>query len=297
MKSFSSAPAAEDAPELFESGHLWLLEEVRGAPLRVQLQPSGLLRFGDGRRAYNDADELPLSMQAAVRHVRESFDREALRAAVDEPESVVLFGVATRDEGIAYDWERLPAFLGIDVWVGRGEGADSEDSGTEGGGRAPNGGGAFRPPDAAQAIVERLGLQPATVFERERRARDFDPANYELPASNWYDGPAAGVLVRNKRGGRAVLRNPDAGEEPKPLELSATELAAEYATNERFETVAAELRERGWSVTVDGLCDRVVEGIVRENHARIDAGKERLDASAFRSAVAERARASLGTED
>lgn len=297
MRSFPSTPSVEDAPDLFESGHLWLLEQVRGAPLRVQLQPSGLLRFGDDRRTYDDADELPLSMQAAVRHVRENFDREALRAAIDEPESVVVFGVATRDEGVDYDWERLPAFLGIDVWVGSSEGGDGEDSGTAGGSKAPNGEGAFRPPDATQAIVKRLGLQPATVFERERRARDFDPANYELPASNWYGGPAAGVLARNKRGGRAVLRNPDAGEEPKPLGLSAAELATEYATNERFEAVTAGLHERGWSVTVDQLRDRVVEAVVRENHARIDAGKERLDASAFRSAVAERARASLGTED
>lgn len=274
MKSFPPTPAAEDAPELFESGHLWLLEQVDGAPLRIQLQESGLLRFGDGERAYDDADELPLSVQHAVRHVRERFDRDALRAAVDDPESVVLFGVATRYERVDYDWERLPAFLGVDVWAG------SE--------------GAFRPPDAAEAIFERLGLQPVNAVERERRARDFHPGTYEMPASNWDDGPAAGVLVRNKRGGRAVLRNPAAGEEPEPLELPAEELAAAYATSERFESVARTLRERDWAVTVETLCERVVEEIVREEYARLDAGSERLDESAFTSAVARRARQYLG---
>lgn len=287
MKSFPPTPTAEEAPDLFESGHLWLLEQVQGAPLRVQLQSSGLLRFGDGRRAYDDADELPLSMQAAVRHVRENFDREALRGAVDDPESVVIFGVATRYEGVEYDWARLPACLGVDVWA-----ASGESEGGEGG--CADGKGAFRPPDAAQAIVQRLGLQPANVLERERRARDLDPPEYEMPASNWDDGPAAGVLVRNKRGGRAVLRNPDVGEEPEPLDLPAEELAAGYATSEQFDRVAAALRERGRSVTVDELRDRVVEGIVRENYARITAGREHLDAAAFRSAVAERARAYLG---
>jgi hypothetical protein len=275
VKSFPPTPAAEDAPELFESGHLWLLEQVTGAPLRIQLQESGLLRFGDRDRAYDDADALPLSVQHAVRHVREQLDRDALRAAVDDPESVVLFGVAPRYEGIDYDWERLPAFLGVDVRAG------SE--------------GAFRPPDAAETIFERLGLQPVNAFERERRARDFDPEPSEIPASNWNDGPAAGVLVRNKRGGRAVLRNPDVDAEPPPLELPADELAAAYATSARFESVAKTLRERNWTVTVETLCERVVEEIVREKYARLDAGSGQLDESAFTSAVARRARQYLGT--
>ncbi|MEF8800122.1 MAG: hypothetical protein V5A38_02055 [Halolamina sp.] len=275
MKSFPPTPTAEDAPELFESGHLWLLERVDGAPLRVQLQSSGLLRFGDGDRAYDDADELPLSVQHAVRHIQEHLDRDALRAAVDDPESVVLLGVATRYEGVDYDWERLPAFLGVDVWPGSESG--------------------FRPPDAGQAIFERLGLQPVNTFERERRARDFDPGDYEMPTSNWYDGPAAGVLVRNKRGGRAVLRNSEVEQEPAPLNLPAEELAAAYATSERFESVATTLRERDWTVTVETLCERVVEEIVREEYARLDAGREQLDESAFTSAVARRARQHLGS--
>lgn len=288
MKSVPSTPDAAAVPELFESGHLWLLEQVSGVPLRVQLQPSGLLRFGDGQRVYDDAEDLPLSCQHAVRHVRENLDREALRGAVDDPESVVLFGIATRHEGVDYDWDRLPGFLGVDVWAGTGDtgNGDSENADEDG---------AFRPPDAAEAIFQRLGLHPVNTVERERRARDFEPASYDLPASNWYDGPAAGVLVRNKRGGRAVLPNPDAAEDPEPLDLPAEELAATYATNERFEAVAAALRERNWAVTVDELCDRVVEEIVREEHARLDGGKTQLDESTFTSAVAKRARAYLGS--
>ncbi|MFB6221740.1 MAG: hypothetical protein ABEH90_09925 [Halolamina sp.] len=274
MRPFPDTPRLENAPDVVESGHLWLLEEVDGAPLRFQLRESGLLRFGDGERVYRDADDLPLSVQHAVRHVREHLDREALRAAVEDPESVVFYGVATRYQGVEYDWERLPAFLGVEVWSG----AES----------------AFRPPDATAAIFDRLGLDPVNTFERERRARDFDPESYTIPASNWRDGPAAGVRVRNKRGGRAVLENAGTREDPDPLDYPADELAEAYATPERFETVAERLRERGMAVTVDALFERVVEEIAREEHARLDAGKTHLDEAAFRSAVARRAREYLG---
>lgn len=274
MRAFPETPAAESAPEVFDSGHLWLLERVDGAPLRFQLRDSGLLRFGDAERTYRDAADLPLSVQHAVRHVREQLDREAIRNAVDDTESVVFYGVATRYQGTDYDWDRLPPFLGVDVW-------SADES-------------AFRPPDAAEGIFERLGLHPINTVERERRARDFDPESYDIPASDWYDGPAAGVLVRNKSGGRAVLENTGVGADTEPLDLPAEELAEAYATTERFDSVATALRERGIGVTVEALFERVVEAIAREEYARLDAGRERLDETAFRSAVAERARAYLG---
>lgn len=266
MRAFPALPPAADAPDVTDEGHLWLLELVEGAPLRFQLQASGLLRFGDGDREYRDAEDLPRSVHAAVRHVRERFDREALRAAVDTPTEVTFFGVATRNEGIEYDWERLPPFLGTEVWAG-------DD-------------GAFRPPDTAQAIFERLGLDPANALERERRARDFDPASYRFPDSAWRDGPVAGVQVRNKRGGRAVLRNPAAGEPPDPLDADSDVLAERFATPQRFERIAATLRERGQSVTVDALLDRLVEAVTREQHARVEAARGAFDPAAFRATAA-----------
>lgn len=275
MKPFPERPDAVDAPELLEEGHLWLLELVEGAPLRFELQDSGLLRFGDATREYSDADDLPLSVQAAVRHVRERFDRDALRTAVDDPTAVTFFGVATRNEGVPYDWERLPAFLGTEI---------RDDDG-------------FRPPDATEAIFDRLDLQPANALERERRARDFQPARYDFPASAWRDGPVAGVLIHNKRGGRAVLSNPDLDADvaidrtPDSLAGTPAELADRFATPERFRAIADALRERDWTVTVDALLDRVVEDVARENYVRLATRREQLDPTAFRSAVAPLARA------
>ena len=265
-----------DAPEVISEGHLWLLELVEGVPLRFQLQESGLLRFGDAEREYRDADDLPLSIQAAVRHVRECFDRDAFRAGVDSPTEVTFVGVATRNEAIEYDWERLPPFLGTEVSAG-GEGA-------------------FRPPDTAGAIFEQLGLTAANALERERRARDFDPASYQFPDSAWYDGPVAGVLVRNKSGGRAALRNPAVGAEAEPLDPDADDLAERFATHERFERIAARCRERGQQVTVDALLDRLVEAVSREQYARFEAAREAFEPAAFRAAAAPLAGSWLGGE-
>jgi len=174
MKSYPTIPRVANAPEELFEGHLWLLEKVDGAQLRFQLQGSGLIRFGTRERVFDDPTELPLAYQHAVRHVRERLDRDALRQAVDDVTGVTFFGVSTHRHTVEYDWERLPPFLGIDVHT-------SEQ---------------FLPPDRAEGIFERLGLEPVNAVEREVRGRDFDPNSYEIPPSAWYDGPAAGVVIR-----------------------------------------------------------------------------------------------------
>jgi len=273
MKRRPPTPRAEDAPpEMFEEGHLWLLERIDGEPIRFQLLASGVVRFGDRDRVYDDPDTLPDRYRHAVRHVRERLDREALRGAVEDVEDVVLFGRATVRRTIGYDWERIPAVLGTDVWsaaIGR-----------------------FYPPDVAEGIFERLGLEPVNAIERERRARDFDPETYAVPDSAWYDGPAAGVVVRNKRAGRAELLHPafEAATELEPAALSATELAAEYASVDRLERIAADLADRGRPVTFEALADRLLEEIYREEGRRLDGP---VDAGAVRSAAAERIRSVL----
>jgi hypothetical protein len=279
MKDFPALPPLSDAPdELLASGHLWILELVDGAWFRFGLDDAGVVRFGDERRVYGDPDSVPESYRHAVRHVRESLDRDALRAAVPNVEDVVFFGVATTRRSIAYDWTRTPSFLGYDVW--------SADAGE------------FRPPDAAEQIFDRLGLHPVNAFEKERNTRDFDPDGYEVPDSAWYDGPAKGVVVRNKRGKggqRATFGHPDFREKTvvKPVEGDADGVAANLVPRERFERIAAELETRGRPVTVDSVYERALEAAFRESHARLHHHESDVDPAAFRSAVAARTRAFL----
>lgn len=268
MKQFPSIPRVANAPDgLFEEGHLWILEKVDGATVRFQLRESGLLRFGDRNAVYDDPAAVPDPYQHAVRHVRDRLDRAALREAVDDVESVVFFGEATHHHTIDYDWNRTPSFLGFDVWsADRGE---------------------FRPPDAVYGIFEHLNLRPVTAVERELPARDFDPERYTVPGSAWYDGPAEGVIVRNKRGGRAKLLHPDFREvdETVPVDAPAEQLATRYATERRFEKLATRLENRGEPVTFDALFDRVLEDVVREEHKQLYHGTDSVDVDRFRSAV------------
>jgi len=196
MRRFPPLPDLDDeeAPDDVLEGHLWLLELIDGSGLRFRMDDSGLLRFGGPEATYADLDAVPLALRSAVRCVRDRFDREALRSAVDDPAGVTFFGVATHRRGTDYDWDRLPSFLGTDVWVG---GGGEADAGTTDG--------AFRPPDSVAAIFDGVGLDPVNAVAREVNARDFDPDRYAVPASAWRDGPAAGVVVRNKRGGRGRI--------------------------------------------------------------------------------------------
>jgi len=276
MKAFPSIPRRANAPEeLFQTGHLWLLEKVDGANFRFQLQQSGQIRFGDRNRVYQDPTAVPDPYRHAVRYVQEHLDREALRAAVDDVEEIVFFGEAMHRHTIEYDWDRTPSVLGFDVWSAADE--------------------AFRPPGAVNRIFERLGLQPVNAVERELSARDFDPDSYTIPESAWYDGPAEGVVVRNKRGQRAKLLQPEFREveDTIPVDASAAELAAQYATERRFEKIVGKFEDRGQAVSFDSLYDRVLEDILREEHKRLYHGSRELDLSAFRSEVAARTQAFL----
>jgi hypothetical protein len=300
MKQFPSIPRVANAPpELFDSGHLWIQEKVDGANFRFRLRQSGMLEFGDRSRVYRNADEIPEPYNHAVRHVREAFDREALRAARDDVESVVFFGEAMHRHAIDYDWDRVPSFLGFDVWdEGGGDDAD------EGVGTSDEGDGRFLPPDAIEQAYDRLGLDSVNAFQKEVRATYFDPESYEVPASNWYDGPAAGVVLRNKTGLRAKLCHPNFREveETVPVDAPAEELAQELVTHRRVEKVVRELEARGRSVTFDAVYERVVEDVVREEYPQLFDGDDpedaewSVDAGAFRSEVAARTQQFLDGE-
>jgi len=269
MKQFPSIPRIEAAPDaLLREGHLWLLEKVDGANFRFQLQSSGLLRFGDRSRVYDDPDDVPDPYQHVVRHVQTNLDREALRHAVDDVEAITFFGEAMHHHTIEYDWDRTPSFLGFNVWAD-----DSKQ---------------FLPPDRVEQIFERLGLQMVPVIKREQPAKYFDPSSYEIPQSQFYDGPAEGVIITNKRGQRAKLLHPEFQEvdDTVPVEADAQTLARKYATERRFEKLAGKLNDQEQPVTFDRLFERVLEDIVREEHKRLFHRSDPVDMSAFRSEVA-----------
>lgn len=263
MKPLPPLPDATEAAEagdLFESGHLWIQELVAGAPLRVRVASDGTLSLADRERP---VDEPPPSLRAAVGHLERDLDRHALVAAADDPSGVVLSGVATRYEGVPYDWPELPPFLGTDVW------SDAHE--------------AYLPPDVVERTFERLGIAPVNAVEKEVDARHFDPGSYEVPDSAWYDGPVAGVVFRNKTGDRAALRNVDARVASEPLPDDPADLAADVATADRVGRVVDDLANPAFDAVFEGT----LVAIAREEHARLPTT---VDDRAFRTAVAERVR-------
>jgi hypothetical protein len=266
MKAFPSFPPVEEAPaSLFETGHLWIQELVDGLALRFQLQDSGLLIFGDDTTVFR-ADEPPVQHSHAVRCIREQFDRDGFRSTVDDPELVVFFGVATVNQGIAYDWDRLPAFLGHDIWSSRRD--------------------AFLPPDAVETAFTNLGLKPVNAINKERRAADIDPQAYDLPASAWYDGPVAGVVFRNKTGLRAKRHHSTpANVTTASLDASMDDLARQVVTPDRIEAAIEAMEERAYQPTVETVRDRVVETAVREHYSQRFHEVGDADMTTFRTAV------------
>lgn len=266
MRAFPPLPTVADAPPSLLDGHLWIQEWVCGGPLRVQLRESGLLRFGDADRIF-DHDDVPRGYRHAVRHVRERFDRDALRAALEDVESAVFYGTATRQQPLDYDWAAIPGFLGFDVYHA------GEDR--------------FLPPDAVETLYDRLGLTPLPAVTKEVRGADFNPDDYAVPESLWRDGPAAGVLVRNKTGDHALL-HAESTEPPESVAFDAdpADLATQFVTAARVNRA----REAATSGGIDETVERVLDLLAREEYARLYSDDAPVDVDAFEAAAGDRTR-------
>lgn len=269
MKEFPDRPDAANAPaDLFADGHLWVQELVDGVPFRFRVLDSGLLQFGDADAVF-DPGTVPLRLRHAARHVREQLDRDALRAASEDAESVVFFGVAVEARRVDYDWATTPSFVGTDVWRGAG--------------------GRFLPPDAVERAYERLGITPVPTVEKEVRARDVDPVSYDIPASTWAAEPAAGVVFRDKTGHRGVRENPElASGDGTSSALRPSDLVAEHVTDAWLEELVADHDVELARVEFDELARLVVDRLVRDHGAELRTDVAAVDQPAFRAAAADR---------
>ncbi|KAB1190788.1 MULTISPECIES: hypothetical protein [Haloferax] len=235
------------------------------------MDSSGLLVFGAEERVF---DDVPPPYQNAVRHVREQFDRDAFYDAVDDPSAFVFFGVAPCNVGVDYEWERVPPFFGWSVW--------SENKHR------------LLPIDIAERIFDRLGLTPLNTFRKEVNVRDFHPERYDVPESAWYDGPAAGVIIENRRGGSAIIENrpTEVEDELQPIHGDPEAVATSLVTADRIERAIDAIENRSGSVTTEEVRTRVFEMVACEEYRRLDAGN--VEWVALRSAIGPVVAAELG---
>ena len=255
-------------------GHVWIQELPTGGPLRFQVSETGLVTFAASNLVTETVESLPIQYHRAAQLVIDQLDRAVFRAAVDDPTNVTFCGIASWNEGLEYDWGTVPAFVGMSVWDG------SQDR--------------FLSPDASTAAFERLGLPTLPAINKEVPAERANLERFEpdagLPDSAWRSGTAAGVLLRDKTGGRVAAWLSDQSEsETEAKRQSATDLAASYATDERIEHTMTVLQDSGGSTTVATVSDRLVADIAREAYAELfPDGTFVTSVDAFQSAVAQR---------
>jgi len=248
-------------------------ELVTGERLRFSVEPSGMLRFGDEVHTFDG--NIPLHYRRAADLLRRSIDLEVLRETLEDISTVTFFGIATLHEGVNYDMSSLPEFLGVDIW--------SEE--TDG----------YLPPGAASSAYRSLGLSPLPAFEKEADVKYTDIDGYasgSVPESQFYDGRAAGVLVRDKSGGRGeVWRDYSDGDDASGS--TAEELAEEYVTGSEIDRAVGDVSGEGASL--EGVVDRVVADMVRESYGSLYSGGDAVvPEKKLRSAVGERVRLHVG---
>lgn len=264
VKPYPQLPDLDALPDGHFEGSVWIRELVAGERLRFGVTEGGYLRFAAGGGTFET--DPPLRLRRAVGHVRRSFDVGVLLREANAPTELVFYGVATVRDGVEYDWGRLPPFLGFDVRDG--------------------GRGRWLPNDAVERAFEGLGLTGANAVEKELPVRHFYPERYGMPDSAWYGGPAAGVVVRDSHGNRAVRRNPDGGGETSDLPTEPSELASTLVTPELVGRLAAGLDE---GATFDALFGATLDESFRLAHAPAK-GWNDAEMRAFRGRVAERVR-------
>jgi hypothetical protein len=256
------------------TGHVWVQELPTGGTFRFQVAASGLVTFATPERSFDTVTAVPAPFRRAATTISDRLDLDALQAATDDPERVTFCGIATRNEGVDYDWDSVPAFVGVDVWSQRQ--------------------GQFLAPDTATSVFERLELPTLPTIETEVVAAHTDLARFhdetEFPASEWRAGSAAGVLIRDKSGGRGAAWAVDrAVTDPETEPRSAPALAERYATPARIDGTVAALQAEEAPLTVDSIRDRLIADLARESYVDLfPDGAFVASMAEFRSLVAER---------
>lgn len=255
------------ASDVFEDGELVVLEKLDGNNFRFWSGEDGSLRFGSRTtKLGGNPDDIGGQFDDVTDFLAERVDRTALADLERELGPIVCFGENMVEHTLSYDWERVPQFLGFDVWL-----ADQER---------------FADWDHTRDVFETLGVP--TVPEVERISADEFPirrdgdeviVDYEVPSSAYRDGTAEGVVLRNDDvGGRAKIvteefreRHDSASDGP---DSDAERLAERYCTEARVRKAAHRLVDEGEydelrMPMMEDLPMTVVEDIWAEEHAEI----------------------------
>jgi len=255
-----------DVEGIFTSGTLYLVEKLDGGNFRFLLYDSRLDHEysdevaecdpSDGDLVFAsknvvrgpssiDPEEVEGNFWRAINCLNTDVDRDALREAHDEYGALTLYAENMVRHSLDYDWSRVPPLIGFDIYQHTT--------------------GEFLSLPEAKDVFEDIGLSFAPVVEGPVPADELSHTDIEVPNSEYRDGEAEGVIVRNEdRGERAKYVSEQFREKlytrwgtPKSRAEDDTELlVATYCTNARIrKQVLKMVNDRGRDLSMELMED------------------------------------------
>lgn len=254
---------------LVDTGSLHLSEKLDGGNFRFALYDErfadeyeswdfqdvtptdGDLVFGTKQRVRGRIDD-PLesvngSLWRAIRHLREELDPAAIRTIHDDYGPLVFYAENMVLHSIEYNWEETPPLIGFDVYASRQDSGTDTDRFAGAGAKTFEG---FLPVPTVYTLFDELGIETTPAIASALDASDFDPATFEIPQSQWRDGAAEGVVIRNlDTGERGKIVTEEAreantqrwGKDKAEAEDDTELLVATYCTNARIRKMVHKL--------------------------------------------------------
>ncbi|MFB6254428.1 MAG: hypothetical protein ABEI06_07455 [Halobacteriaceae archaeon] len=263
MGEFLAYPTVERNDQLpFDSGHIWIHELVTGDWIEFRLSESGLIHYQSQNKTFTQTD-VPPKFIATVNYIENNLQRDVLYQSLDRVNTISFQGIATYSNGIDYNWNKLPPFLGVEVI----DHIEQE----------------YKPPAQVHQIYDEIGLAPLNVITREVHLRDFHPERYSMPQSNWYDGPVYGVLLRDKGTKRAVLHNESIAAQEREATTSTTDQKDPLSEQQikRF----IQDRQVEMQSDLSTVADTLVAGIIREHYTEYFTQLQKDEIPGFRSTI------------
>jgi hypothetical protein len=270
---------------IFESDdkHLHVQEKLDGANFRFTLddnldleyqEDNRVIAFGSRNVFWKNESDVASTFKHAVEYVRREVDIRSLKCIEREHGPLTYFGEAMHSHTIDYDWDSTPSFIGFAIY--------SEDLGE------------FLSPSFAEQFYSQLGLPTPN-----RHPIDVVKDGFDCPQSEFYDGPAEGVVIWNTETEQiAKVRGTEFKEahgtqsavnddsyEPS----DAKNLANSFATEMRILKMIHKYRDRGREIKMEIMKDLwqdVFEDIIQEEYETIFLNNYEINTKEFRSEVA-----------
>lgn len=282
MKSYPSLnyPGDDGTRGLFAEGTIVIQEKLDGANFRFTWDVDDGLTFGS-RRTWDDGMNEE-QFHEPIWYVDSYVDRGVLSDQRAEYGQLLYFGEAMMPHTISYDWEETPEFVGFDVW-------SVEEQ-------------RFLPTEEVYDLFEEANLPTAQLIDTVY-AEDWDDYEFDVPESEYFDGPAEGVVFKNHdtdtyakyvREDFKEKNKKTFGKPKKYQESGAEKLAYQYVTEARIEKQAYKLRDEGGYGSLqmemmESLPEAVIRDMADEEAGNIFMGENwEIDTQEFRSVVSSR---------